>query len=372
MKSFPRGAAIGITSVAATAALILAGCSTPSDNGTPSEGSAVEAISEYNALTGQERHDALVAAAQEEGVVVFYSTAPGWAPVLDAFSDEYGIDVEVFNGRSETILQRVVQEFNAGLHSVDVFEDEAAQLLAEEEGITTLYVNDDLTSQIPGYSEDLGYVPFRLSIPVFAWNTDQVPDSQVPETILDLADPYWDGKLTMDAGAWPWYAGVRDYLSEEEGMSDDEIDEFFDTLVSYSAPQASSIAMTELITAGEYAAGVSVLTQVVDRTAARGAPIAWRTADGSYMKPLIVQGEGGVLMANAPHPAAAMLLMDFILDQGAQVLLDENTFINTAVPQENGPLTGVAEEDLRVIDQVWITDERDKWSEEYDSLVRGQ
>ncbi len=372
-----RRARFGLIAGIAAAGLVLAGCTSPlgddteTDGGGTAEGSSVEVISEFNAMSGQERHDALVAAAQEEGVVVFYSTAPGWAPVLDAFSDEYGIDVEVFNGRSETILQRVVQEFQAGLNSVDVFEDEAAQLLADEEGITTEYVNDELTSTIPGYEPSYGYVPFRLSIPVFAWNTDLVDDADVPETIDELADPKWDGKLTMDAGAWGWYIGVHDYLADE-GWTDDEITEFFETLVSYSSPQASSIAMTELIVAGEYAAGTSVLSQVVDRTAAKDAPIAWQTADGGYVKPLIVQPEGGVLMANAPHPAAALLLIDFILEQGAEVLLDAGTFINTARPLPGGPMEGVADGDLLPVDQAKFTDERDKWADEYDALIRGQ
>lgn len=361
-----RTAAVALTAVAA---LVLAGCS--ADDAAPTGGSAIEEIEKYNALTGQERNDALVAAAQEEGVVVFYSTAPGWEPVLDAFSDEYGIDVEVFTGRSETILQRVVQEFNAGLHAVDVFEDEASQLLAGIEGATAAYVNDELTSRIPGYSDDLGYVPFRLSVPTFAWNTDLVSDDEIPETITDLADPKWEGRLTMDAGAWPWYAGIHDYLVDE-GWNEGEIEGFFDTLVSYSSPQGSSIAMTELIVAGEYAAGTSVLSQVVDRNKARGAPITWQTADGRYTKPLIVQPEGGVLLANAPHPAAAVLLIDFILTQGAQVLLDGGTHIPTATPLPGGPLENVADADLLLVDQVVVTDERDEWADRYDQLIRQQ
>ncbi|WP_353808314.1 ABC transporter substrate-binding protein [Agromyces sp. SYSU T00194] len=357
------------------AALVLAGCTSAddtTDDASGGDGSAVATVEEFNAMSGDARHDALVAAAQEEGAVVFYSTAPGWQPVLDAFSDTYDIEVEVFNGRSETILQRVVQEYQAGLHAVDVFEDEASQLLAKEDGMTTTYVNDELTSQIPGYDDSLGFVPFRLSVPTFAWNTDLVDDDDIPETITDLADPKWDGLLTMDAGAWPWYAGMHDYLSEEEGWSDDEIEEFFTTLVDYSSPQGSSITMTELIVAGEYDAGTSVLSQVVDRTTARDAPITWTTEDGRYMKPLIVQPEGGVLMANAPHPAAAVLLIDFILSEGAQVLLDGGTFVPTAVQLPGGPLEHVAEEDLRLINPEYITTQYEEWADEYDALIRQQ
>lgn len=373
-----RGRRAATSAVALAAVLVTVACSAPEDDdgggttgGSSSEGTAVAAINEFNAMSGAERHDALVAAAQEEGVVTFYSTAPGWQPVLDAFSDQYGIDVEVFNGRSETILQRVVQEFQAGLHAVDVFEDEASQLLSGVEGATTPYVNDELTSQIPGYSPDLGYIPFRLSVPVFAWNTDLVSDTEIPETVADLADPQWDGQITMDAGAWPWFAAVTNHLLEQ-GMSQAEVDEYWKTLVSHASPQGSSIAMTELIMAGEYSAGTSVLTQVVDRNAAKDAPITWKTTDGGYTTPLFVQPEGGVLMANAPHPAAAVLLIDFILSDGAQILVDGGTFIATAIPISGGPLEGVSDEDLIVIPQSIIVDEREEWAEKYDLLIRGQ
>ena len=369
-KRLSFGALVTIGSLTA----VLAGCS--ADGAAPpvsSEGSAQATYDEFAAMSGQERHDALVAAAQEEGVVVFYSTAPGWQPVLDAFSDTYGIDVEVFNGRSETILQRVVQEYQAGLHAVDVFEDENAALLSGEEGMTSPYVNEELTSQIPNYDDSNDMVPFRLSVPAVSWNTDLVSDDEIPETIEDLADPKWEGKLTMDAGAWTWYMGIHEYLAGK-GWDEAKIEEFFQTLVSYSSPQGSSIAMTELLAAGEYAAGTSVLTQVIDRNANKGAPVAWRTAGGGYVSPLVVQPEGGVLMANAPHPAAALLLVDFILSDGAQVLHDNKTFINTAIPIEGGPLTGVAEEDFVYLDTnaLMDADTRKKWTDAYDSLIRGQ
>jgi len=167
--------------------------------------------------------------------------------------------------------------------------------------------------------------------------------------------------------------GIHEYLSGK-GWDEAKIEEFFQTLVSYSSPQASSIAMTELLAAGEYSAGTSILTQVIDRNADKGAPVAWRTADGGYVSPLVVQPEGGVLMANAPHPAAALLLIDFILSDGAQVLHDNKTFINTAIPIDGGPLTGVAEDDFIYLDTdaLMDTDARKKWTDAYDALIRGQ
>src|SRR5690554_3925182 len=48
-------------------------------------GSAAAKFDEYNALSGQERTDRLVADAQEEGTVIFYTASSGMEPVIDAF-----------------------------------------------------------------------------------------------------------------------------------------------------------------------------------------------------------------------------------------------------------------------------------------------
>lgn len=333
-------------------------------------GTAADTFDQFNEMSGQERHDALVTAAEEEGAVVFYTTAPGWDAVVDAFEETYEIEVELYAGRSDTILQRVTQEYEAGFYGVDVFEDEAAAILSREVGITYPYVNEELTSQIPGYDPDLGLVPMRIAAPMIAWNTELVDESEIPDTIDGFADPRWDGLLMMDDGGWPWYTAIHDYLMDE-GWTEDEVQELFETLVSYSASTGNSIAMTELMIAEENPVGMAVLSQVVDRNAAVGAPITWRKSDGSFVEPLVIQPEGGVLMKNAPHPAAGLLLMDFILAEGQRILQEAGTYVPTAIPQPDGPLEDIPDEAFQPVDNTKFYEEREEWSTAYDELVRG-
>lgn len=333
-------------------------------------GTAADVFDQFNEMSGQERHDALVAAAEEEGAVVFYTTAPGWSPVVDAFEETYDVEVELYQGRSDTILQRVTQEYEAGFYGVDVFEDEAAAILSLEVGITYPYINDELTSQIPGYDPALGLIPMRIAAPTIAWNSNLVDESEIPATIDGFADPRWEGQLMMDDGGWPWYTAIHDYLVGE-GWTEDEVQEFFETLVSYSASTGNSIAMTELMIAEENPVGMAVLSQVVDRNAAVGAPITWRKSDGSFVEPLVIQPEGGVLMKNAPHPAAGLLLMDFILAEGQRILQEAGTHVPTAIPQPGGPLEGIPDDAFQPVDNTKFYDEREEWSTRWDELVRG-
>lgn len=332
---------------------------------------AADVFDRFNNMSGQERHDALVEAAEEEGAVVFYSTAPGWDPVLDAFQETYDIEIERYIGRSDTILQRVVQEYQAGVYNVDVFEDEAAALLHREEEITAEYQNVELTSQIPGYEPGPGLIPLRRSVPTVSWNTDAVADEDIPESIEDMADPTWEGRMAIDDGAWPWYTAIRDHLMAEDWTTE-EVDEMFANLVANSRAQGNSIAMKDMLIAEEIDVGLGVLSQVTDRNKADGAPITWEKSDGSFVEPLVVQNEGAVLMEAAPHPAAALLLIDFLLSEGQEVLQSAGTHIPTAVPQEGGPLEGIPEDALQPVDPEKFYGERDQWSTRFDELLRGE
>lgn len=355
--------------VALVCALAVAGCGGGSGNDRPAEGAAAASFDKYNQMTGQERKDALIEAAQAEGAVVIYTTAPGYDAVFDAFTEKYGIEVEKFVGRSDTVLQRVMQEQEAGMFTVDIFEDEAAQLLAAEDGLTYEYVNDELTSQLIGYNPETRMVPFRLSVPTVAWNTNLISDAEVPDTVEGLTDPALAGKLVLDGGAFDWYATIRSYLADQ-GWDDARIDEYFQTLVANSSPQETSIAMTELLSAGEYAMGTSVLTVITEMNQDRGAPVTWRKQDNGYVKPVVVSPEGGVLMANAPHPAAALLLIDFFLEEGAP-LLQEAHWPSPMRGTDGSTLSGVADEDILVVDSSVLVEDRQKWQDEYDEVVRG-
>ena len=201
--------------------------------GDDERGTAADTYDEFNAMSGQERHDALVAAAQEEGVVVFYTASSGMEPIIEAFSDTYDIDVDYFRGNSDTVTQRLTQEYAAGFYGVDVFDDAEAFAMADQ-GMTYEYVNPELTDPIPGYDPATHVAATRLSVYTQAWNTDLVDESEIPATIDGFTDPKWEGRLGLDPRDWVWYVGVSKYYIEEEGWTQEEVDEMFRTLAGYS------------------------------------------------------------------------------------------------------------------------------------------
>ncbi|WP_162606615.1 ABC transporter substrate-binding protein [Jiangella asiatica] len=361
------------TSLAAAAAigLVLAACG--SEDGTASSGdsdrgSAADTFDRFNEMSGQERHDALVEAAEEEGSVVFYTASSGMDPVIAAFEDTYDVTVELYSGQSDTVLQRILQEYEAGFYGADVMDDSESFSIAQQ-GLTYEYINPELTDQIPGYDPESHVAATRLSVYTQGWNTDLVSEDEIPDTLDGFTDPKWDGKLSIDPRDWIWYTGVMDYYLEQ-GWTEDEVDEMIQTLASYSTYNAGHTVQAQLLLAGEFPVSLSVYTQSIDREteAAPDAPIAWRKSDGSYVEPLIFQPQGITLLKNAPHPAAAMLFVDFLLDEGQQIISQEDR-TPTAVPQPGGPLEDIHEEDLHQVDFEKFTTERSEWTSRFEELL---
>ena len=81
-----------------------------------------------NGLTGQERTDELVRLAEEEGELNVYTSNTDMDDLVDGFSDLYDIEVNVYRANSESVLQRILQEDEAGYYGADVFETNALEL----------------------------------------------------------------------------------------------------------------------------------------------------------------------------------------------------------------------------------------------------
>ena len=106
---------IALLAVAATAALILAGCSTPA----PKPASYAGAYGEWDSPAMQK----LVKAAQKEGkltIVAGPNDAQYSKDTWNAFSNQFGIQIQVISGTPNDIATRVLAEDQQGIHQVDI------------------------------------------------------------------------------------------------------------------------------------------------------------------------------------------------------------------------------------------------------------
>ena len=359
------------TCSAALAALVLTACGgspsvaeAPGAEGEDAPTSEAESVyAEMVQLSGQERRDELVACAEEEGEVNFYTSmnAEIAGSVIEAFSDTFEVDVNLYRASSETVLQRILQEASAGYAGNDVVETNASELLAlNQEGLLATY-EGERRDMVPEVGRFEGWTATRFLLFSPAWNTELIEGvGGRPTSWEDLADPRFDGQLAMEVDDFDWYLTLYGYW-REQGKSDEEIDQLFAGMADGAKVVKGHAVMAELLSAGQYAVTSSPYTFNIDQLAAEGAPIEWQPP----VEPVIARANGIGLMKTAENPCAAMLFTDWLLEEGQAVLAEEQ--ITPAIAQGEDPLEGV---ELIAVDVEKLLNESDEWAKEYEALLR--
>ena len=85
------------------------------------------------------------------------------------------------------------------------------------------------------------------------------------------------------------------------------------------------------------------------------------------MSPVIARTNGSGVSKRAPHPYAALLFYDFLIDKGQDLLVKMN-YVPTS-KRAQSPLKSVS---LKLVDPAAILDEVDKWTKLYGDLTLRQ
>jgi iron(III) transport system substrate-binding protein len=365
---------------ATAAALLLAACGgSPTATSDGGDGSnredsdlavhAQETYDKYNGMSGQERTDDLVACAEEEGELNVYTSNTDMDDLIEGFSDLYDVEVNNYRANSETVLQRILQEDEAGYYGADIFETNALELgVASQEGLLYPYESElrDAVREEGRKSED--WTASRFNVFVVGWNTDLVPAGEEPTSLEELADPKWQGQISLEVGDVDWFTAMHDYYVDERGMAEDEFTDLMTRLASNAQVAKGHTTQGELLSAGQFAVTVSSYSHTIDKAAADGAPVAWRPASGDPVQPIIVRPNGIGLVRTATNPCAATLFVDFELTGGQEIFAEK--FRIGSVPTGEDPLAGL---EVFPVPEEKLLDDPDTWNQAYeDVLANGQ
>ncbi len=364
----PRIRFAAATDVAALALAACGGSPTATqdtaNSGESSGPSSAEAtFAELSALTGQARRDELVKRAQEEGALNIYTsmTSDVADAVVEAFEDSFDLDVSLYRAGSETVLQRILQEKGAGFAGNDVVETNATEMFAlTKEGALAEYAGErrDL---VPDAGRFEGWTATRFNLFSPSWNTELVKDIGVPTSWEDLADPKYDGKLSMEVADYDWYLTLYKHW-QEQGKSEAEIDKVFADMADGAKIVKGHTVQGELLSAGQFAVVASNYTYLVERVKQKGAPVEYKP----LVEPVIARPNGIGLMKTAQNPAAAMLFYDWLLEEGQKVIAEEG--LTASISDGEDPLKGV---EVIPVDVEALLNESDKWSAKYDEVIQG-
>ncbi|MDQ1106770.1 extracellular solute-binding protein [Nocardioides zeae] len=262
--------------------------------------------------------DAVVAAAEEEGSVLLYSTQhpDNLARLETAFEAAYpDIDLEFVRGTDVEITPRVETEAQTGRGMADVHmtSDPAwAERAAESGDLSTPVVGPSFDD--PDYDRAASIMEDKLflagaAVMAMGWNTDAVPEGL--DDVEDILDPRFEGKVGVVDPAG--FASVVDeYRFFDANWGDGDFNERLADLEPRVYPSVLGIA--QALASGEIE--VTPMVAPLVREGDTGAPVDWALPDPAWGVPMYAH-----VLAASPHPNAAQVLADFMVGPEGQEAL---------------------------------------------------
>ncbi len=317
---------------------------------------------EVEGLEGDERREKLVAMAQEEECEVSFYTSTNVdesGPVTEEFEDATDIEVSLYRAGSETIVQRTLQEAEAGFAGADVIGNNGPEMtILDKEGLF-LPLETPYREDIVEFARFDNWLGFYLNVFVPAWNSDLVKGDKIPTTWEEVLG-YGPG-LAMEAGDVDWFATLTKWFVEEKGMSEEEAVELFREAARNSTVVDGHTLMAELLAAGEYDLTTSSYQHRIPQLAKDGAPVEWEPA----VEPAIVRPNGMAIHRDTDCPAGALLFVEFSLDEAQDLLIEfdrspASTKVQGAFPEDVETI---------LVDVEALLEEADKWEGLYEEII---
>jgi iron(III) transport system substrate-binding protein len=317
---------------------------------------------------GTDARAAAEAAAKKEGQLSLYTsmTSDVADAVSKAFTEQFGIKVNVFRGNSETVLQRALQEGKAGRPGADAIETNFLELetLGKENQLAK-YQGKALDA-VPKNLRFDWWTADRLNIFLPAWNTNLIKPGEEPKAWEDLADPKYKGKFQIEISDSDWFENVTQYWLKN-GKSQAEVDDLWKKIAANATAAKGHTTMMELLAAGQTAMDGMNYSYITERAKQDGAPVAYKGADGTTSVPGFPRPNGVGIVAEAQHPNAAWLFYDWMLTDGQKVLVNLHLTPSTKVPGDQS-LEGIT---LADFDVKTLATDATTWDKKYDALLRG-
>ena len=274
-------------------------------------------IAELAVYNGSDREQVLYGGAKSEGKVVWYTSLAGdsYKAIARAFEAKYpGVRLETYRAGGTELVPRMIEEAKARRSIFDVLETtEDSLMISKESKLLRPYFSPYL-EKYPDEVKDKvekGLVfstNVRESYLGFGDNKSQISLGAVPKGFDGLLHPELKGKLAITLNESS--AKVIGAMSKIKG------DGFVKKLKSQEikAYTVSSAALIDMIAAGEIGASFHIFRNHALVSAAKGSSVGWIPME------LVPTNCGGVaLAAQSSHPHAALLLVDFLLNDAVKI-----------------------------------------------------
>jgi iron(III) transport system substrate-binding protein len=277
-------------------------------------------------------------------------SAPATPAATEAPVAKISGDLVIYSGRSEPLIQPVIDGFKVEYPGVEVLlkagsNSELANALLEEQAnpqadlfITTeLFTVQSLAqqevfqsympvggNQIPAEFIDPNnnWIGLTRRARVIMYNTDLVTAEEAPQSIFDLTDPKWKGQIaaagSTNGSMQAQIASMRQLLGEE--ATEQWLNDLIDNEVTFFGGHTD---VRKAVGAGEFKLGL-VNHYYFYLQQAEGSNVGIVFPDqGEGQIGLITNATAGAIINGAPHAEAAQAFLDFLVSAEGQKLFAE-------------------------------------------------
>ncbi|HEX6586815.1 MAG TPA: iron ABC transporter substrate-binding protein [Solirubrobacterales bacterium] len=117
-------------------------------------------------------------------------------PLFDRFEEETGIELDVRYGETAELAATLIEEGENSPADLFFAQDAGALGALEKEGLFAPIPEDSLSRVEPRYRSPEGvWVGTSGRARVVGYNTEELSESDLPDSILDFTDPEWKGRI---------------------------------------------------------------------------------------------------------------------------------------------------------------------------------
>ncbi len=261
-------------------------------------------------------------AAKKEGKVFVYGTIipQVMSQIEKGFEAKYGVNIEYWRGDATKVIDRVLTEWRAGKPGFDMVIGARGPLsLAKADGVYAKFTPASAANFPAKFKDKEGHLTAWRVTPVgILYNTELVKAADVPQSLDDLLDPKWQGKISMPDPSR--HASTATYLWNLQQIKGEKWLDYVRALAKQKPLLVESYSsVPAAIVRGEASIGITYI-QYAGQT--KG-PINFASIGQVFADP----SDAG-LSAKAAHPNAAKFLIDYLCSPDGQKKVTEfNEFV---------------------------------------------
>nr|WP_221446866.1 extracellular solute-binding protein [Microbacterium thalassium] len=259
------------------------------------------------------------------------------APLIEQFTDETGIEVEVRYAGTSELTALLLEEGDRSPADVFLSQDAGALGAIADAGLTSP-IPAELAETIPAglTSQDDSWIGVTGRARVIAYDGDVLEADQVPTSVLDLVDPEWAGRV----GFPPGNASFQSFVTALRVLEGEQAAEDWAADMAANDPvlTESNGATLDLVNAGELDLALINHYYWYQRAAELGedamrAQLAFLPGDPGG----IVNVTGAAILTGGAGDPDALALVEYLVSPAGQQYFVEQTFEYPLLPGVEAP-----------------------------------